>query len=192
MPDLELTVEVDMGACLALLEELDCSVTAALVRACALALHETPQANAAYRDGHFELYSRVNVGLVLDTEETYAVPTLFDADRKSLAELTEEINRLEARARAGDLTGSESTGATFTLSDLGAAGVASSTPLIAPPQAAAVTAGTIRQAPLVQNGAIVPGEAMTMSLACDHRILFGTRAGKFLARIKALLQDATL
>jgi pyruvate dehydrogenase E2 component (dihydrolipoamide acetyltransferase) len=192
VPDLELTAEVEMGACLALAQARGCSITAALARACALALRETPHANAAYRDGHFELYSRVNVGVLVETDEAYAVPTVFDADRKSLSELTDEIERLGARARAGELLPSEITGATFTLSNLGAHGVTSATPIIIPPQAAAAVAGAIRQAPLVQNAAIVAGHVMTMTLACDHRILYGPRAGKFLTRIKTLLEEAAL
>src|SRR6202011_2775064 len=125
-------VEVQMDACLALTQARGCSIMAALARACALALREMPHANAAYRDGHFELYSRVNVGVLVETDEAYAVPTVFDADRKSLSELTEEIERLEARARGGELSASEITGATFTLSNLGAHGVASATPMITP------------------------------------------------------------
>jgi pyruvate dehydrogenase E2 component (dihydrolipoamide acetyltransferase) len=176
----------------AVLRSQNCSITAALARACALALRELPYANAAYRDGHFELYSRVNVGVLVETDGGYAIPTVFDADRKSLNELTEEIERLGSRARAGELAGSEIAGATFTLSHIGAQGVASVTPMIAPPQAAAAAAGAIREAPLVRNGAIVPGHAMTITLACDHRILYGGRAGTFLTRIKTLLEEAAL
>ncbi len=85
-----------------------------LVHACARALREHPRANAAYRDGQFELYERVNPGLLLSDEDDLVVATLFDADRKSLSQLTSEIEELRERTDA--LTQPERSGATFTLS----------------------------------------------------------------------------
>jgi pyruvate dehydrogenase E2 component (dihydrolipoamide acetyltransferase) len=163
-------------------------VSALLVRACALALREVPRANAAYRDGRYELYSRVNVGYVLLGEDAFPVPTLFDADQKSVAQLADELDGLAARARAGELTPPELSGATFTVFDLGALGVASGSAVIAPPQAAAVSAGAVREAPIVRDGAIVPGHVMSMTLACDHRILYGAHAATFLHAIQTLLE----
>jgi pyruvate dehydrogenase E2 component (dihydrolipoamide acetyltransferase) len=115
---------------------------------------------------------------------------VLDADRKSLAQLDEEIARLTERA--AELSPPELAGATFTLSYPGALGVASSTPVIVPPQAAALAAGAVRAVAVVRDGAIVPGHAMTITLACDHRILYGSRAARFLTRIKALLEEARL
>lgn len=188
IPDLDLTVEVDMEACLALPDELPCASTALLVRASALALRQLPRANGAYREGRLELYSRVNVGVVLASVETYAIPTVFDADGKSLWELGGEISQLAARAREGELSPPELAGATFTVSNLGPWGIGSSTPLVLAPQAAALSAGAIREIPVIRDGAIVPGHAMTLKLVCDHRILYGAHAAMFLARIKALME----
>ena len=135
------------------------SLTAILVRAAALALRDRPWANAAYRDGRFERYGRVNVGVVVTTDDTLVVPTVLDADSKSLAELTEEIERLSARAHNGELTPPEQSGATFTLSDFTALGAYRVTPMITPPQAAALTAGAIRRTPTVAaDGAVAAGE----------------------------------
>ena len=75
-----------------------------LARACALALRAVPRANGAYRDGHYELYSRVNVGIALTDEDTYVIPTVFDADRKQLPELTGEVEQLTVAALAGELS----------------------------------------------------------------------------------------
>jgi pyruvate dehydrogenase E2 component (dihydrolipoamide acetyltransferase) len=192
VPDVELGAEVDMARCLALGDEIGCSVTAMLVRASALALVEVPRANGAYRDAKFELYSRVNVGVAIDTEDSYVVPTVFDADGKPLRELAEEIRLLTHRARDGALTPPELSGATFTVWNLGTYGVASATAVITPPQAAAIAAGAVRAGPVVRDGAIVPGETMTVTLACDHRILYGAQAARFLVRIKEMLEEATL
>ena len=111
-----------------------------------------PRANGAYRDGRFELYSRVNIGLVVADERSYLIPTVFDADRKSLAELTDEIERVTEAARAGELEPPAYAGATFTLSYVGALGVPASTIVVNSPQAAALAAGAIRPAPVVRDG----------------------------------------
>jgi pyruvate dehydrogenase E2 component (dihydrolipoamide acetyltransferase) len=188
VPDLELDTEVDIEACLRLAAESGCSLTAILVRACALALRDVPQANAAYRDGRFELYSRVNVGVTIETEGAYAVPALLDADRKSLPELTSELEALTGRAHRGELTPPELAGTTFTLTDLGDHGVARSSAIVTPPQAAALVAGAIRSVPVLRDGAIVAGRVVTLTLGCDHRILYGARAARFLTCISDRLQ----
>ncbi len=192
VPDLELTVEVDMLAALALQQAQSCSLTPILIRACALALRQVPKANGAYRDGRFERYSRVNVGLVVPTADALSIPVVFDADEKPLPDLAEEADRLADRAASGSLTPPELSGATFTLSDVGAHGIASASPVIVPPNAAAVAAGAVRPAAMVRDGVIVPGHAMTIALACDHRILFGHEAYGFLAAIKELLEQASV
>ena len=140
--------------------------TATLVRACALALAEHPRANAAYRDGHFELYSRVNVGVVVATEESYLIPTVFDADRKSEEELAGELEGLTAGVREGRLPSPAFSGATFTVWDARPHGIAAASIPVVPPQAAALAAGTT-----------------SLTLSCDHRILYGSAAASFLKAI---------
>jgi pyruvate dehydrogenase E2 component (dihydrolipoamide acetyltransferase) len=188
VPDLELSAEVDISACLSLPQ----SLTAILVRACALALREAPRANASYRDGRYELYSRINVGVTIATEELLAIPTMFDADQKALSELDQEIEVLTERARADTLSAPELTGATFTLSGPAERSVARASAVIIPPQAAAVAAGAVRPSPVVRDGAVVAGHLMTLTLVCDHRILFGVQAARFLSRIEQLLEEANL
>ena len=130
-----------------------------------------------------------NVGFVVATPQAYLIPTVFDADRKTLAELTEELAQLERAALAGELPPPAYSGATFTLSDVGALGVPASTIVVNSPQAAAVAAGAIREAPVVRDGRIVPGNVMTVTLACDHRILYGAHAAAFLAEITTRIDD---
>jgi pyruvate dehydrogenase E2 component (dihydrolipoamide acetyltransferase) len=190
VPDLELTADVDMAACLALVNDRGVSVTAALVSACALALREFPRANGAYRDGRFELYSRVNVGIAVPTDGAYTIPTVFDADTKTLEALEAELEGLRQRALSGELLAPELSGATFTLTDLGGYGVRSASTVITPSQSAAIAAGAVRETPVVRDGGIVPGQSMTLTLSCDHRILHGAEAAKFLVRVKSLLEEA--
>ncbi len=186
IPQLELGSEVDMERTLELCTNESASLTAVLVRACALALCEHPRANAGYRDGQFELYSRVNVALVLPAEEGLSTGTIFDAGAKSLQELTETIADL--RTRAESLTQPERSGATFTVAQHEQGGVAWELPLVRSGHAAALAAGEVREVAVVRAGAAVPGHVMTIVLACDHRILYGVLAARLLSRIKELLE----
>jgi pyruvate dehydrogenase E2 component (dihydrolipoyllysine-residue acetyltransferase) len=188
VPDLELSVDVDAGPVLQLAERRRVATTAVLVAACAAALREFPRANAAYRDGHFELYSRVNVAVALQSAGSPVAATLLDADARPLTELDAELKRLRARAVAGELTPPEQAGATFTLSDLGEYGVHRAAALITPPQAAALTAGAVRAVPVVRDGVVSAGQVLALTLACDHRILFGAQAAGFLAAIVTRLE----
>jgi pyruvate dehydrogenase E2 component (dihydrolipoamide acetyltransferase) len=188
VPDLELGRDVDAGAARAAARD-GVSLTATLTRACATALREHPEANAAYRDGRWERYSRVNVGITVQAGDTQLIAAVLDADTKSAAELSDEIERLTERARDGRLTPPEQAGTTFTLSDMSEhPGAHRWSALVIAPQAAALTAGAPRPAPVVRDGAIVPGELMSLTLACDHRILYGARAAALLERIAELVE----
>ena len=160
-----------------------------VVKACAIALREMPKANGAYRDGRFELYSRVNVGIAVAAEEALVVPTIFDADRKGLREIATDARRLAARVRSGEITPPELSGATFTVSNLGMFGVTSFNAVVNSPQAAILAVGAIREAPVVKGGEISSGHLMALSLACDHRILYGAEGAEFLARVRGLLEE---
>jgi pyruvate dehydrogenase E2 component (dihydrolipoamide acetyltransferase) len=190
IPDVELAVEVDMSAAIALRETQSSSITAMLVRACAHALREVPLANGAYRDGRFEVYSRINVAVAVYTEDGFSLPTVFDADSKAASQLSEELKRLVERAMNRELTPPELSGSTFTLWDLGEQGIARSGPLIVPGQAAALSAGAIREAPVIRGEAVVPGYLMTITLASDHRILYGPQASRFLTAVKSHLEES--
>src|ERR1700683_4179110 len=111
VPFYEVGVEISMDRVVALMRELEVGSTAVLLRACARSLREAPRANGAYRDGRFELYSRVNVAVVIGD----MAPTVFDADAKSIEELGAELERLSGRAERGELTSPELSSATSTL-----------------------------------------------------------------------------
>ena len=116
-----------------------------VVKACALALREHPRANGAYRDGRFELYSRVNVGIAVAAPDALVVPTVFDADRKGLRQIASESRALAQRVRDGQITPPELSGATFTVSNLGMYGIDSFSAVINPPQAAILAVGAINE-----------------------------------------------
>jgi pyruvate dehydrogenase E2 component (dihydrolipoyllysine-residue acetyltransferase) len=160
-----------------------------VVKACALALREHPRANGAYRDGRFELYSRVNVGVAVAAKDALVVPTVFDADRKGLRQIASESRALAQRVRDGQITPPELSGATFTVSNLGMYGIDGFSAVINPPQAAILAVGAIEERPVVRDGEITTAHLMQVDLACDHRILYGAPAAEFLARVRALLEE---
>jgi pyruvate dehydrogenase E2 component (dihydrolipoamide acetyltransferase) len=160
-----------------------------VVKAAALALREHPRANGAYRDGRFELYSRVNVGIAVAARDALVVPTLFDADRKGLWQIGTEARELSRRVRDGDITPPELSGATFTVSNLGMYGIDAFAAVINPPQAAILAVGAIRERPVVRDGEMATAQTMRVNLACDHRILYGAQGAEFLARIRELLEE---
>jgi pyruvate dehydrogenase E2 component (dihydrolipoamide acetyltransferase) len=159
-----------------------------IVKACALALAEFPRANGAYRDGRFELYSRVNVGVAVAAEDSLVVPVVFDADRRTVGDIAATTRTLAARVREGAITPPELSGATFTVSNLGMYGITSFSAIINPPQAAILAVGALEPKPTVRAGAVEVRSVMPVTLACDHRILYGAQAAEFLARIRALLE----
>jgi pyruvate dehydrogenase E2 component (dihydrolipoamide acetyltransferase) len=191
VPHLETSVEVEMSAALGRHEAESSSLTAVLVRACALALRTEPYANAAYRDGRYELYSRINVGVVVTGEDTYVIPTVFDADEKGPSELAREIDELRGGALERTLAAPAFAGGTFTIWNAGAHGLTSASPVINPPQAGAIAFGLIRSAATVDGGKLATRRPMTVTLASDHRILYGDRAARFLGTVKSLLEEAT-
>lgn len=160
-----------------------------VVKACALALREHPRANGAYRDGRFELYSRVNVGVAVAAKDALVVPTIFDADQKNLRQIASDARALAQRVRDGEITPPELSGATFTVSNLGMFGIDSFAAVINPPQAAILAVGAITERPVVRDGRHTSAHLMRVNLACDHRILYGAPAAEFLARIRALLEE---
>jgi pyruvate dehydrogenase E2 component (dihydrolipoamide acetyltransferase) len=160
-----------------------------VVKACALALREHPLANGAYRDGRFELYSRVNVGVAVAARDALVVPTVFDADRKGLREIATDARTLAGKVRDGSVTPPELSGGTFTVSNLGMYGVSNFSAVINAPQAAILAVGAITEKPVVRDGEITTAHLLGVTLACDHRILYGAPAAGFLARIRSLLEE---
>ncbi len=166
-----------------------------VVKACALALRDHPRANGCYRDGRFELHARFNVGVAVaagagdPTGGALVVPTVFDADTKALGEIARETRALAERVRNGSITPPELSGGTFTVSNLGMYGITNFTAIINPPQAAILAVGAVAPRAIVRKKKLVARQTMSVTLACDHRILYGADAALFLARIRDLLEE---
>jgi pyruvate dehydrogenase E2 component (dihydrolipoamide acetyltransferase) len=196
-PDFVMTLEVDMQEAVELRGKLKTAAGDALVpsfndlviKAAALALRDFPRANGAYRDGQFELYSRVNIGVAVAGQDALVVPTVFDADKKSLGTIAAEARRLAERVRDGKITPPELSAGTFTISNLGMYGIRRFVAVINPPQAAILAVGELAPRPVVRDGEIVIRSVMELTLSCDHRILYGADAAEFLAKIREYLES---
>jgi pyruvate dehydrogenase E2 component (dihydrolipoamide acetyltransferase) len=197
-PHFYLQSEIDMSAAVEARAELKAmsaegdvvpSFNDMIVKACALALREFPLANGAYKDGRFELYSRVNVGVAVAAQDALVVPTVFDADKKGLREIATDARTIAGKVRDGSITPPELSGGTFTVSNLGMYGVSNFSAVINSPQAAILAVGAITEKPVVRDGEITTAHLLGVTLACDHRILYGAPAAEFLARIRSLLEE---
>jgi pyruvate dehydrogenase E2 component (dihydrolipoamide acetyltransferase) len=136
------------------------------------------------------MFSRVNVGIAVAGDDALLVPTIFDADRKSLGEIAREARALGRKARDGKITAAELSGGTFTVSNLGMFGIDSFTAVVNSPEAAILAVGAMRKRPAVdEHGKLVARDQLTLTLACDHRILYGADGAQFLVRVRSLLEQ---
>jgi len=160
-----------------------------VVKAAALALRQFPRFNASWVDGTVECYSRINVGVAVATDGALLVPVVFDADRKLLTQIAGDTRRLAEAARRRALQADDLRNGTFTVSNLGMYGVASFTAIIDLPQTAILAVGGVRRAP-VENatGGVDFRDLMTVTLTCDHRVVYGADGAQFLSRLRELLE----
>jgi pyruvate dehydrogenase E2 component (dihydrolipoamide acetyltransferase) len=198
VPEFAVQVEIDMEEALALRTRLKAltpagqrppSINDMVVKASALALRDHPHANGAFVDGAFHRYSRVNVGVAVAAPGALVVPTVLDADRKSLGEIARETLALATKVRDGTIAPADVEGGTFTVSNLGMFGTTSFTAVINAPQAAILAVGAVSARAAVHDGVVCARQMMTATLTCDHRILYGADAAALLARIRELLEN---
>jgi pyruvate dehydrogenase E2 component (dihydrolipoamide acetyltransferase) len=160
-----------------------------VVKAAALVLREFPRFNALYVDGRIECYSRVNVGVAVAADDALLVPVVVDADQRSLAEIAAETRRLVDGARGRSLRPEELRGGTFTVSNLGMFGVRSFSAIVDPDQTAILAVGSVRRAPAEDDARqVVFRDVMTLTLSCDHRVVYGADGARFLSRLCELLE----
>jgi pyruvate dehydrogenase E2 component (dihydrolipoamide acetyltransferase) len=160
-----------------------------VVKAVATALGEFPRFNASWVGDTIECYLRINVGVAVATDDALLVPVVPDADAKSLAEIAAETRRLADAARRRALRPEELQNGTFTVSNLGMFGVRSFTAIVDPPQTAILAVGAVRRTPAEDaTGGVVFRDVMTLTLSCDHRVVYGADGARFLSRLRELLE----
>ncbi|WP_075981080.1 dihydrolipoamide acetyltransferase family protein [Bacillus massilinigeriensis] len=165
-----------------------------VVKALTSALREFPALNTSIDDASSEIIHKhyFNIGIAADTEKGLLVPVVKDADRKSVFNISNEINELATKAREGKLAPNEMKGASCTITNIGSAGGQWFTPVINHPEVAILGIGRIAEKPIVRDGEIVAAPVLALSLSFDHRIIDGATAQHALNHIKRLLNDPEL
>jgi pyruvate dehydrogenase E2 component (dihydrolipoamide acetyltransferase) len=199
VPEFTVTVEARVDLAVSLRQQLKDSVPGAekvtmtdfLVRACALALRKFPEVNTSWVEGKFQRKRSVNIGLAVAPSQGMGllVPVVHDADAKDLIQISIESRQVIERARSGRPAEGDLSGATFSISNLGMFGVDEFVAIINPPEAAILAVGAIKDVPVVEEGRIVPGKVMRMTLSVDHRVFYGATAAQFMAEVKRLLEN---
>jgi pyruvate dehydrogenase E2 component (dihydrolipoamide acetyltransferase) len=196
IPEFTLEAEIDMEALAELRKELRGlgrkplpSFNDLVVKAAAVSLRKHLAVNASWASGRIRRNERVNVGIAVATDDALYVPTLFDADTLSVFEIAARTRAQIEKVMAGTLAPEELGGGTFTVSNLGMFGVRRFNAVINPPQAAILAVGEVARRPAVaEDGSIVARHQMDVTLSCDHRVVYGAEAARFLQTLKSLLE----
>ncbi len=154
-----------------------------------VALRRVPELNASFDGDAVILHETVHLGLATATDDGLLVPVVRNCDREPLAGIVRQVRDLVERARSSHFGADDLVGGTFTVSNLGMFPVSEFAAIVNPPQAAVLAVGAVRAVPVVRDGRVVPGHAMTVTISCDHRIVDGVLAGRFLRELKALLEN---
>ena len=165
------------------------NMASVLIKACAESLKRVPALNSILVDDNVMFFDEVNMGVAVALDDGLIVPVLKGVQDMSVAQIAEGIQGLSERARAGELSSSEISGGTFTISVLGV--VDGFTPILNPPQNALLGVGRSAQKPVVRGGEIVVREMMTLSLTGDHQVIDGAVAASFFRRLQQMVERPT-
>jgi pyruvate dehydrogenase E2 component (dihydrolipoamide acetyltransferase) len=191
-PHFYATIEIDLTDTLAErkrreAEGLQASVNDVILRAVAQALADEPRVNCRVSDEAIDYPEDVNIGIAVGLDEGLVVPVLLRAQGRSLADIAAESRRIIDLARGGKLVGSGQ--GTFTISNLGMYGVRCFTAVINPPEGAILAVGKAIERAVPAGGGFLPRSILEVTLSSDHRAIDGVLAAKFLARLKAILEQ---
>jgi len=194
-PHYYLTIEVDMEQAMASrvqinsLPDTKVSFNDMLLKASAMALKKHPQVNTTWQGDTTRFNSHVHMGVAVAVPDGLVVPVVKFADQQSLTQIGGAVRELAGKARDKKLTPAEMEGSTFTVSNLGMFGIQEFTSIINQPNSAILSVGAIVQKPVVKNGAVVVGNTMKLTLACDHRTVDGATAAAFLQTLQAFIEN---
>ena len=198
IPRVTEVMQVDMSATVAFREAmlgqweqqygLRISLNDMLTRAVAVALRRQPRLNATLVEQEVRLHDSVNLGIAVNLDEGLIVPVIFNADQKDLGQIAREGRDLAEKARAGRLQLDDISDGTFTITNLGTAGIELFTPIINPPQVAILGVGTVQRRPVVVGDALAIRPSVYLSLVFDHRAVDGVPAANLLQELKRLLE----
>jgi len=170
------------------------TMTAILLKLSAMALKQFPKFNASVDMKNKQIIYKnyINIGIAVDTEQGLLVPVVQDVDKKSLTQLSIELNGIAERARNRKLTSEEMQGGNFTISNLGGIGGTSFTPIVYPNQVAILGVSKSAIEPVYQDGVFVPRNMLPLSLSYDHRLIDGADGARFLGWMCKVLEQPFL
>lgn len=189
------TVDIDMKNAIKVREQLNkisdvkISFNDFVVKASAVALKKHPKVNSSWLGDVIRQYNSVHVAVAVAIEDGLVTPVIRNTDSKGLSQISKETKDLAGRARDRKLAPEEWEGSTFTISNLGMFGIEEFTAIINPPNACILAVGAIRDVPVVEDGAVVPGKRMKVTLSSDHRVVDGATSAEFLQTLKGLLEN---
>ena len=189
------TVDIDMKRAIEVREAINeisdvkISYNDLVVKACAVALRRHPWVNASWMGDAIRFNGDVNVAVAVAVDEGLLTPVIRHADQKGLRDISIETKDFANRAREKKLQPEDWEGSTFTVSNLGMFGIEEFTAIINPPNAAILAIGAIRDVPVVENGQVVPGKRMKVTMSSDHRVVDGAKAAEFLNTVRSLLEN---
>jgi pyruvate dehydrogenase E2 component (dihydrolipoamide acetyltransferase) len=164
------------------------------IRACALALREHPHVNSGFNSVNSTTirFKTIDISVAVTLPEGLITPIVRHADYKNLGQISSEVKSLAERARHGKLQREDYVGGSFTVSNLGMFGVTDFSAIINPPQAAILAVSAIEEKAVVRSGMVVPGKTLMITLSCDHRVIDGVDAAKFVKTVQKYLENPSL
>jgi pyruvate dehydrogenase E2 component (dihydrolipoamide acetyltransferase) len=163
-----------------------------LIKIASQALKEFPIVNSSFLEDRIRVHRAINIGVAVAVDDGLVVPVVRNADRKSISQISHEVTELARKARNKKLLPDEYRGGTFTITNLGMFGVEGFHAIINPPESGILAVSAIIQKPVVMEGEIIIQPCVTLSLSVDHRVVDGSVAAQFLARIKELVENPLL
>nr|WP_053000223.1 dihydrolipoamide acetyltransferase family protein [Sphingomonas sp. Y57] len=196
IPHFRVAATIDMGALLAARTRANggalctrLSLNDFVVRACALALVDTPAVNVQWGEGAILRQGSADISIVVAVDGGLATPVLRSADAKDIWQIAEEVRALATRAAGNALKMSDVIGGTFSISNLGMHGVDEFDAIINPPQCAILAVGRVMQGLVARDGAPAVADVAKVTLSADHRAIDGADAGAFLTALRRYLED---
>jgi pyruvate dehydrogenase E2 component (dihydrolipoamide acetyltransferase) len=190
---------VDAAALAALREQLNLldgvrvTVNDLITRACALALRAHPRVNATFDGKTVTQLDSADIAIAVALPDGLITPIVTKAHAKTVRQIGDEIRVLAKKAQEGKLAPAEFQGGSFTISNLGSTGISAFSAIINPPQVAILAVAAIKDEPVVQDGAVVAGKTLRLTLSADHRAVDGADAAAFMKTLRELLENpATL
>lgn len=198
-PHFYTTISIDMtesiklrGVFKASSELKEISINHLIIKAAAYALKREPGVNASLKDDDLFQPDQINIGVVTAVEGGLMIPVIRSVDMLHLKDLAFETRAAIDRARAGRPNGTDLSGGTFSISNMGMFGVESFTAIINPGQGAILAVGATIEKPVVKNGVVQSAPIMQVTLSVDHRIIDGTMSGTWLGHFKQALEQPAI